>query len=118
MIPLTTKPLCTFPRFALQFGQVLENTSKRGFHSVIGDFFTSMVSPMGGMWQQYNTRKGKPASLRFEVFNIPPARLKTGKAQNGVSTMRKEFPRAFARLAVSIPAICAHVAHACQGGAQ
>ncbi|MFY9261319.1 MAG: hypothetical protein WAO71_12530 [Gallionella sp.] len=118
MNPLSIKPLYIFPRFTLHCEQVLQNTSKSGIHSVIGDFFTSMVSPMGGMVQQYNTRKGNTARLLFEVLNIPPARFKTGKAQKGVAAMRKEFPRAFARLAVSIPAICAHVAHACKGGAQ
>ncbi len=118
MNPLSIKPLYIFPRFALHCGQVLKNTLQRGFHSVNSDFFTSMVSPMGGMVQRYNTRKGKPARLRCKVLNIPPARLRTGQTYNGVAAMRKEFPRAFARLAVPIPAICAHVAQACKGGAQ
>lgn len=119
MNPLSIKPLYTFPRFTLHCEQVLQNTSNSGIRTrQPSGFFTSMVSPMGGMVQQYNTRKGNTARLLFEVLNIPPARFKTGQAQTGVATMRKEFPRAFARLAVSIPAICAHVAHACKGGAQ
>jgi hypothetical protein len=70
---------------ALQCEQVLQNTSKRGFHSVISDFFTSIGSPLGGMVRRYNTRKGKAARLRFEVLNIPPACFKTGSTQNGES---------------------------------
>lgn len=104
------------PRFRLQFGQVLDNTSKSGIHSVIGDFFTPMVSPMGGMVQQYNTRKGNTARLLFEVINIPPARLITGKAQKGVAAMRKDNPIASAQSVAPFPTIRAHVAHACKGG--
>ena len=53
-----------------------------------------MVSPMGGMVQRYNTRKGKPARLLCEVLNIPPARFKTGQTHKGVATMRKDSPSA------------------------
>lgn len=112
------KPLYSSRRFALQFGQVLKNTSQSGFHSVNGDFFTPMVSPMGGMVQPYKTRKGNTARLLCEVFDIPPARSKTGQTHKGVATMRKSHARALARPAVPIPSIRAHVAHTCQGGAQ
>lgn len=117
MIRLSIKPLCLSLRFPLQCGQVLENTPTKRLHSVNSDFFTSKVSPLGGIVQQYNTRKGKPARLLCEVFNIPPACLKTGKTHKGVSIMRKTSPNASAQSIEQSPAIRTKAAHACKGGA-
>lgn len=117
MIRLPIKPLCLSLRFPLQCEQVLKNTPQSGFHSVNSDFFTSKVSPLGGMVQQYNTRKGNTARLLCEVLNIPPARLRTGQAQKGVATMRKISPNASAQSIEQSPAIRTKAAHACKGGA-
>ena len=68
--------------------QVLENTPTKRHHTVNSEFFTSIgFTPMGGMVRLYNTRKGKSVRLLCEVFNIPPASLKTGKSHKGVRQM-------------------------------
>ena len=73
---------------AVRFEQVLKNTLPSGLHTVQSEFFTPIrFVLMGGMVHLYNTPRGKYARLLGKVLNIPPARFKTDKTNQGVENL-------------------------------